>query len=611
LKISIDTDTLINYVGVVDIVFVHFWGVRMKNLIFKSLFLVGGSFAYFSTVSSTALANETIVDETVPLSTLSGDTENNSPYSTFQVIGADEEAEQGQVTSVSQLSDVQATDWAYQALQSLVERYGCIAGYPNGTFRGNRAATRYELAAALNACLDQISDRFATKEDLEAVKALQEEFKAELATLKGRTDSLEARAAVLEAQQFSTTTKLVGEAIFQTTQFGSGNVPVPSSIAQGGFGRIGDNTTFNFRATLSMLTSFTGKDLLITSLQQGNYPGSRAAGVFTGTLGTQVAQANTADTNQLGLFYLGYRFPILKDRGTVYITATGGELADFVDTLNPNFDSAGQGALSSFGMRNPIYRQIVSNRAGSDFFGTGAGINYKFNDQLSLGVGYLAPSGTAADASGTPLGGEGLFGGDYAAIAQLTYKPTKSLGFGLTYVRSYGSIRSGVKFGGASGTTNANTPFNSGIFSAPTSANSVGLQFSWEANPRFALSGWAGVSFLNAESGGFFTNQAVPQPVPDGANGTVLNFALAAAFPDLFGKGNMGGLIFGVEPTLISSSIAGYEDSDLPFHVEALYRFRVNDYISITPGVIAIINPEGNSANDPVILGTIRTTFTF
>ncbi|MFO5528542.1 MAG: hypothetical protein ACLBM1_12070, partial [Cuspidothrix sp.] len=36
-----------------------------------------------------------------------------------------------QVTSVSQLSDVQPGDWAFQALQSLVERYGCMAGYPN------------------------------------------------------------------------------------------------------------------------------------------------------------------------------------------------------------------------------------------------------------------------------------------------------------------------------------------------------------------------------------------------------------------------------------------------------------------------------------------------
>ena len=55
-------------------------------------------------------------------------------------------ADLGQVTSVSQLSDVKPTDWAFQALQSLVERYGCIAGYPDKTYRGNRAMTRYEFA---------------------------------------------------------------------------------------------------------------------------------------------------------------------------------------------------------------------------------------------------------------------------------------------------------------------------------------------------------------------------------------------------------------------------------------------------------------------------------
>lgn len=69
-----------------------------------------------------------------------------------------------QVTSVSQLSDVQPTDWAFQALQSLVERYGCIAGYPNGSFQGNRAMTRYEFAAGLNACLNRVNELIATTE---------------------------------------------------------------------------------------------------------------------------------------------------------------------------------------------------------------------------------------------------------------------------------------------------------------------------------------------------------------------------------------------------------------------------------------------------------------
>lgn len=123
-----------------------------------------------------------------------------------------------QVTSVSQLSDVQPTDWAFQALQSLVERYGCIAGYPNSTYRGNRAMTRYEFAAGLNACLERVNELIATattdlvkKEDLATLQKLQEEFSAELATLRGRVDALEARTTELEANQFSTTTKLNGE----------------------------------------------------------------------------------------------------------------------------------------------------------------------------------------------------------------------------------------------------------------------------------------------------------------------------------------------------------------------------------------------------------------
>ena len=136
----------------------------------------------------------------------------------------------GQVTSVSQLSDVQPTDWAFQALQSLVERYGCIAGYPDGTYRGNRAMTRYEFAAGLNACLDKVTElitagtrNLVTREDLAALQRLQEEFAAELATLRGRVDALEARASELEANQFSTTTKLNGEAIFALAGIAGGD----------------------------------------------------------------------------------------------------------------------------------------------------------------------------------------------------------------------------------------------------------------------------------------------------------------------------------------------------------------------------------------------------
>src|SRR5210317_2656923 len=94
--------------------------------------------------------------------------------------GVNQYASQDQVTSITQFSDVQPTDWAYQALSQLVERYGCVAGYPNGTFRGARAMTRYEAAALLNACLDRVT------EVTDELKALLKEFGAELAVLKGR-----------------------------------------------------------------------------------------------------------------------------------------------------------------------------------------------------------------------------------------------------------------------------------------------------------------------------------------------------------------------------------------------------------------------------------------
>ena len=51
------------------------------------------------------------------------------------------------VSSVSQLSDVRPTNLAFTALQSLVERYGCFAGYPDRTFRGKQSTSRYEFAA--------------------------------------------------------------------------------------------------------------------------------------------------------------------------------------------------------------------------------------------------------------------------------------------------------------------------------------------------------------------------------------------------------------------------------------------------------------------------------
>ncbi|MDE5068590.1 MAG: iron uptake porin, partial [Trichodesmium sp. St4_bin8_1] len=265
----------------------------------------------------------------------------------------------GQVTSVSQLSDVQPTDWAFQALQSLVERYGCIVGYPDGTYRGNRALTRFEFAAGVNACLDRVMELLqaaiedtVSREDLAILQRLQEEFSAELAILRGRVDALEARAAELEANQFSTTTKLRGEVIFAIVDNFKDN-------AEGE-----DQTIFQHRVRLNFNTSFSGEDLLFTRLQAGN------AQAFNQSTGQQTFNILGRKDDVVELDKLFYKFPV-RDNMRVTVAANKVNWYDFVPTLNPymeDFDG-GSGSLSAFGQRNPIYR------LGG---GKGLGVEYDF-----------------------------------------------------------------------------------------------------------------------------------------------------------------------------------------------------------------------------------------
>ncbi|MGA7952126.1 MAG: iron uptake porin, partial [Gloeobacterales cyanobacterium] len=252
-----------------------------------------------------------------------------------------------QVSSVSELTDVDPNSWAFQALKSLVERYGCIEGYPNKKYLGNRPLSRYEFAAGLNSCLDKIGEQIAaavadkaTKDDLAAVQRLQEEFKVELATLRGRVDALEAKTKELEAQQFSTTTKLDGSVVMAiqggsaggnvqisptsyttTTPFvgvNGGVVPAGTVLSTsingygpatfgnvlpgfpataGGVGSLpgltannlinlpgsSANTTFFGRTTLNFRASFTGKDELLIRLR--GVTGQDIGGTFQGIAG--------------------------------------------------------------------------------------------------------------------------------------------------------------------------------------------------------------------------------------------------------------------------------------------------------------------------------------
>jgi Carbohydrate-selective porin, OprB family/S-layer homology domain len=497
----------------------------------------------------------------------------------------------GQVTSVSQFSDVQPTDWAFQALQSLVERYGCIAGYPNSTYRGNRALTRYEFAAGLNACLDRVNELIATatadlvsKQDLATLQRLQEEFSAELATLRGRVDAVEARTAELEANQFSTTTKLVGEAIFNVSQ-AFGDTAADQDADPNNNPDLESNTVFSNRVRLNLYSSFTGTDQLQIRLNSGNIINNSGQ---TGTLMSRLGfEENTGNSVEIDKVNYAFNF---GEAIRVKVDVTGAELYENVNNFNPDFASSGRGAISRYGRFSPIYRQ------GAD----GAGLTVTFNPKgaISLSAAYLSNDANSPTTSGVdPDLNNGLFNGDSTIFGQLTFQPSQALNVGLTYARSY---QEDPNVFGSTGSFLANDPFGGGR----TESNHYGVQANFRPSSKFTIGGWAGFSNVEARTG-----------AAAGQSADVFYWAATLGLKDFGREGSLLGLIFGQSPRVTSSEFAPggveQEDPDTSYHAEALYRLKVSDNISVTPGLLVIFNPDHNDANDTVYVGTLRTTFSF
>lgn len=494
-----------------------------------------------------------------------------------------------QVTSVSQLTDVKPTDWAFQALQSLVERYGCIVGYPDKTYRGNRALTRYEFAAGLNACLDKIQELiaaatadFVKKEDLETVKRLQEEFAAELASLRGRVEVLEARTATLETQQFSTTTKLNAQMIWAVRDTFGDRVGGNSDDSQ---------TILAQRTRLNLETSFTGKDLFRTRLEFSNF------GDLSATTGTNMMSLNFDDNtgnNRVLIPHLRYYTPIGAKLSLV-IGPAGIGFTDITDTVTPaTVADDGLGVPSRFGEYNPFFRRG----------GGGAAINWNISPNLVLTTGYLA-----GGAGNKPSPKDGLFNGPYSAVAHLVWYG-KSGALGLGYAHLFANANK-VNITADTGSFLARQPFGDRI---ATSTDLFSIQGYYQFTPKFQIHGFAAYAKAYAESSGI-SNLA------NGRGGTVLATvdraddadifwaAIGFTFPDVGGKGNLPGVLVGLPGRVVSSDVR--EDRDTSYHVEAFYRFRVNDFIAITPGAWVVFNPENDSRNDTQWTAFVRTTFNF
>ena len=395
-----------------------------------------------------------------------------------------------QVTSVSELDDVQPSDWAFTALQRLVENYGCLEGYPDRSYRGNRALTRYEFAAGLNACLDVVIQLIGEGSDLEAIRRLQNDFANELAVIRGRVDTIETDVAELEANQFSTTTKLRGQldahlvVPFDDTQIidDQKNSLDPNVTPTGANGTTGGDeadATFEYRARLNFDTSFTGEDRLRIRLQA-----SDAAASLANTENGLASQSGGAKDN-VSLDDVYYSFPV-GNRISAVIAANSVVTDDFVTSTIVPFD--GPSVADAGGP------EFYDGFEGGDF---GAGVNIAFSDNLVLDAGYSSGSSNINTDDG------GLFNnGSY--IAQLNFLTDGILDAAVTYI----------------GATDAEV-----------------------GQAENTIAGLINLDFGGFQIGGHYASTDIE------GGGDADSYMGGVAFSDLFGTGNEFGIYGGISPS--------------------------------------------------------------
>ncbi|MCB4400789.1 iron uptake porin [Synechococcus sp. MU1625] len=516
-----------------------------------------------------------------------------------------------QVTSVTQFSDVYPTDWAYQALANLVEQYGCVAGYPNGTFRGNRAMTRYEAAALLNACLDRIT------EVTDELRRLLKEFETELAILKGRVDGLEARVGELEATQFSTTTKLKAKTVWvagatraKGDNYNTGGEKGARAAYNAEYGAF----SFSYDLRLGLKTSFSGKDLLYTRLRAGNMGDTSVwdgNGVSLNKLDTAAPGGNIVEVDRIY-----YRFPV-GDSFTVQVgpLTRNTEMMGYKATA---YAKGGTKILDFFG--GSLGTPGVWNKETGGGFGaiyTNKKQVEKGNPYFTVAANYVADSGEAND-SNPNTGGFMTDNSEGNITTQIAYG-NKQWGFaaGYRYGQCGAKFRTGTEYavGDKFGTpcsvaTGTDADGEDIMDRSGAQSNSVSLHGFWRPED----SGWMpsisagfGKSFLSGNSDwDDVTNKR-----------GMASWMVGLTWNDVLLEGNALGYAVG-QPQFVYDVEDGFV-ADGGYAMELWYSFQVTDNIQITPAIYWLSRPFGDETQNVngdykslgVFGGLVQTTFKF
>jgi len=388
----------------------------------------------------------------------------------------------------------------------------------------------------------------------------------------------------------------------------------------------GTNTgvSFGSKVTLGLNTSFTGKDLLRTTLAYNNIvsPAFRGGDNTASSLaydnygnGT-FAEGLNFSSSSIYLEKLYYKFPVNNLNFTVGVS--GMQVKDILATTGTFYNPT---ISNFFGTSDPgIYGDVATSGQA------GLGFNWQISKNFNWGVAYIAQSGAVNGQSGggtAPGGGgavvqqasgtQGLFSLGNSITTQFAFKSdTGNVIAALAYSYRNGNAlapglnnSNGQYFGGVNfGTLNAFGSLNGSVGS-----NNIGFSIGWAASPNFTLNASYGIGFLSfAGAPGLSTS----------GTATVQSWKIASSFPNLFAKGNELGLAVGQVPFVTAATgtvLNGPADSG-NFAFEGYYKFQLTDNISITPGIYLVTNQQQNVGDGTVnrgeyVIPVLKTEFKF
>ena len=474
-----------------------------------------------------------------------------------------------QGASIRDFSDVYPTDWAYQALAELVETYGCVGGYPDGTFRGNQPITRFEMASLLSKCMnamsakmDMMSENMGAMEDMETLEKLVSSFEEELITLKGTVDGLDAKVSELEDSQFSTTTKASFEIVTDFVYFASDDekaridkekLTKPTTIYENSGIALSSEVEVGFE------TSFTGSDKLsfsltgdLLSMGEGNY-------LVSGDFYDAAGDEGSAD-------FSGFSYETTLDLGDMMTTLMFGTDIDDLDPVVGLDTYYGGSGYDDYGP--------------GDFDGAGIGFNVELLSSdagtLTASAAYAVYGGHASD----EMGSMGIFGEetDRSGVLALSWDGALFGGNDALFTVAYQNIKK----------NKVEHPANESVMTDLT---------------KGYIHLVAGAYFTDAISlSGSFSFGTHDYQM--GSDMDVAQWMVGLNMDDAFFPGNSAGIAYG------TPEFSDPETDNVMKVLEVYYTFKVNDHFEV-PVYLDFISNVGHMTNADAWGVAVRPTLTF